>query len=453
MVCSCGACLNGALSPRMACRLKRTAPGCSDMIIESISWPGEGPVHDPQVYMLDYVPPELRIEVTRQFVVGFANCMAAAGYLVSQGQLPKPRLLAQMLTIVPGLDKASSKYYLSRGGTAEYALDALLARVEEEHEGLGDGSFVQDEANSKALQALPLCRNDDQFQLLRQQLFCNSDFWPCGPYGFDEDEEAGGWTGESGAADDDGWVHYDTSNWKPPGPPSPRPAPLPSLYHLSASIIDQTFSGVNHDDVEQLCAFLLDGDDGAPLQPSNNKRLSSPQPALSCTVVPPREQRSPPAAQPQTPFAAIATPAWPIQASPFAAAAAPAPVFTAPRCASGGPPSPPRAGDRALSWVAMWCARAEAEGIDCLPPPSQSSWQQLVASGSLSSSLSTHSLPPPPAPPAHGTTGGPTTTRASSAPDSCRHCGGASSTTKQAKRRRVEPSIYSVRFTVPEYYI
>ncbi len=45
-------------------------------------------------------------QVTRQFVVGFANCMAAAGYLVSQGQLPKPRLLAQMLTIVPNLDKA-----------------------------------------------------------------------------------------------------------------------------------------------------------------------------------------------------------------------------------------------------------------------------------------------------------------------------------------------------------
>lgn len=39
-------------------------------------------------------------------MVGFANCMAAAGYLVSQGQLPKPRLLAQMLNIVPGLDKA-----------------------------------------------------------------------------------------------------------------------------------------------------------------------------------------------------------------------------------------------------------------------------------------------------------------------------------------------------------
>lgn len=43
MVCSCGKCLHGALSPRMACRLQRTAPGCSDMIIESIGWPGVRP--------------------------------------------------------------------------------------------------------------------------------------------------------------------------------------------------------------------------------------------------------------------------------------------------------------------------------------------------------------------------------------------------------------------------
>ena len=108
-------------------------------------------MHDPEVYLLDYVPPELRVEVswrargaltrnrtlqrlvsrlaclhrlrdqclpcwcsrlplpapqvTRQFCVGFANCMAAAAYLTKQGQLAKPRLLAQMMSIVPGLDK------------------------------------------------------------------------------------------------------------------------------------------------------------------------------------------------------------------------------------------------------------------------------------------------------------------------------------------------------------
>jgi hypothetical protein len=64
----------------------------------------------------------------------------------------------------------------------------------------------------------------DQFQLLRQQLFCNSDFWPCGPYGFDDEEGEGGWGG-GGAGADDGWVHYDTSNWKPPAAATAAAAP------------------------------------------------------------------------------------------------------------------------------------------------------------------------------------------------------------------------------------
>lgn len=47
----------------------------------------------------------------------------------------------------------------------------------------------------------------DQWEIIRQQLFCNSDFWPCGPYPLDDEDEAD---------DGEGWVYYDTSNWKPP---------------------------------------------------------------------------------------------------------------------------------------------------------------------------------------------------------------------------------------------
>lgn len=133
--------------------------------------------------------------------------------------------------------------------------------------------------------------------------------------------------------------------------------------------------------------LTADGDDGAPLQAG--KPPSSAQPALSCAVAPTRGQRSPLAAQPQTPFSAIAASAWPAHVSPFAFATTPAPQFTPPHSTSGsgGPPPPAHTGDRALSWLVNWCARAEAEGIECLPPPSQSSWQELVASGSLSGTL------------------------------------------------------------------
>lgn len=67
---------------------------------------GEGPLHDPRVYLLDYVPVELRLEVSRKFVIGFANCMATMAYLLRQGQLPRPNLIRMTLGVLPGLDKA-----------------------------------------------------------------------------------------------------------------------------------------------------------------------------------------------------------------------------------------------------------------------------------------------------------------------------------------------------------
>ena len=57
---------------------------------------------------------------------------------------PRPSILPSQYNPAPTSNRCrASKFYLAKGGTAEYALDALLARVEEEHEGLGDGSFVQ----------------------------------------------------------------------------------------------------------------------------------------------------------------------------------------------------------------------------------------------------------------------------------------------------------------------
>jgi len=66
---------------------------------------GGHPVHDPEVFLLDYCPPELRMEVHRQFAEGFANCMDSIAYLLKQGQVPKPRLVAQCAAFVPGADK------------------------------------------------------------------------------------------------------------------------------------------------------------------------------------------------------------------------------------------------------------------------------------------------------------------------------------------------------------
>ena len=51
--------------------------------------------------------------------------MATVAYLARQRQLPKPRLLTQMAGIVPGLDRAASQLYLSKGGAPEYAVSVV----------------------------------------------------------------------------------------------------------------------------------------------------------------------------------------------------------------------------------------------------------------------------------------------------------------------------------------
>ena len=96
---------------------------------------------------------------------------------------------------------------MSKGGAAEYPLDAVLGQCEEAAAG---GQEL-----TPAAAALPECATDGRWDVVRQQLFCTSEFWPSGPYAMDGDdgygEDAGG-----GVDGGDGWVHYDTSNWKPP---------------------------------------------------------------------------------------------------------------------------------------------------------------------------------------------------------------------------------------------
>jgi hypothetical protein len=116
------------------------------------SFPADGSsIHDPPVFLLDYVPPELRMEVSRAFVEGFANCMDTVAYVLRQGQVPKPRVVAQCTAYAPGLDKQASKYYLNNGGVAEYALDAVLAQCEE--------AAAQGDATNEAV---PRCSNDGE---------------------------------------------------------------------------------------------------------------------------------------------------------------------------------------------------------------------------------------------------------------------------------------------------
>lgn len=62
-------------------------------------------MHDPEVLLLDFTPPEVRMEVHKDFVLGFANCFDVVAYLLKQQQLPKPRVIQQTAPFTPGTDK------------------------------------------------------------------------------------------------------------------------------------------------------------------------------------------------------------------------------------------------------------------------------------------------------------------------------------------------------------
>ena len=87
------------LSHQAAAICHSSATACYEAASAAASLPGTSPyLHPPR-------PLQLRMEVSKGFVTGFANCMRTAAYLLRQGQLPKPRMVAQCAGVVPGLDK------------------------------------------------------------------------------------------------------------------------------------------------------------------------------------------------------------------------------------------------------------------------------------------------------------------------------------------------------------
>ena len=69
----------------------------------------------------------------------------------------------------------------------EYALNAVINCSREEHELVGDGSFLDDKDTAAELQALRECANDDDYSLA-QRMLCNVGFMPPGP-NYDSNEE------------------------------------------------------------------------------------------------------------------------------------------------------------------------------------------------------------------------------------------------------------------------
>lgn len=62
-------------------------------------------MHDPDVYLINFLPPDMRMEVEKDVIIGFTNYIETVAYLLEQNQLPKPRMITSCVKCVPNTNK------------------------------------------------------------------------------------------------------------------------------------------------------------------------------------------------------------------------------------------------------------------------------------------------------------------------------------------------------------
>lgn len=70
-------------------------------------------MHDPDVYLINFLPPDMRMEVEKDLIVGFTNYIETVAYLLQQNQLPKPRMITSCVKCVPNTNKECVDRYVT----------------------------------------------------------------------------------------------------------------------------------------------------------------------------------------------------------------------------------------------------------------------------------------------------------------------------------------------------
>ncbi|KAJ3040250.1 hypothetical protein HDV00_011228 [Rhizophlyctis rosea] len=142
----------------------------------------EGSTHDAGLCL--YIPKPVRTNKPRDFFVGYTITFALIVALFNETTtLPTPDALLEISKNLPDISmQASVRHYLENGGLMEYALKAILEESEKGCDLLGDGSFERRSAGE--LEALPMCRNDYDYRLVRNKLLKGSRVDPFVPYGY-----------------------------------------------------------------------------------------------------------------------------------------------------------------------------------------------------------------------------------------------------------------------------
>ncbi|KAK1252723.1 hypothetical protein MKX08_003910 [Trichoderma sp. CBMAI-0020] len=161
--CTCGQCQEGFFSPRMRRALLYNAETTSDMLL---SWDNDanGDFFVTEFgRFLKYLPPKMYKEMRSDARLrkGFSSMFGSFAQCLWDNTEP-PRELKVVEAVMSESNGSSvAKHYLDCGGTVEAVGSALFWRVMDESQSAGDGATWDCFADD--LQALPACRNDDEF--------------------------------------------------------------------------------------------------------------------------------------------------------------------------------------------------------------------------------------------------------------------------------------------------
>ncbi|KAL1722890.1 hypothetical protein EV715DRAFT_192283 [Schizophyllum commune] len=211
--CTCGQCRGGWLSQRMAAALvaeaKMNFAVGTDSAYDSFSRRRRDDF-DLELDLLDlpgveYIPPQLRQRMDRTFYRGFLGVHLAIASLLERNEIPTPATVAQeaIHNRTSGSDPYDVRMYLASGGTAEFAINYLVAGTKDQ---MLDGSLLELVEESANWDVLPRCTNDWQFALVGRMMgLAATQQW--GPYG-----EGGGGLFEDASGGGQGYYYADSDS-------------------------------------------------------------------------------------------------------------------------------------------------------------------------------------------------------------------------------------------------
>lgn len=168
--CTCGHCLGGFLSPRVAHALESQGEINHDMLNQALDYTTSGDDWcDDWDHMFEHLPRSVKsnLRTKKSMRQGFTNLLSYIALTLQAKMVPTSDKVLQIQLLGSNEWPPYTRNYLQRGGTVLAVLQACFDRAIDEDQYLGDGNhhltFQSD------IGALPACRNDGEFVFARQQ--------------------------------------------------------------------------------------------------------------------------------------------------------------------------------------------------------------------------------------------------------------------------------------------